>query len=314
MKCSEVAAQIHADMCDDDRNGYDWGTRWGGDHPDGAKTLSIGGRDYTYLLGSRDCSSSVIEACRLAIQYTPYAGALDNATYTGNMADVFLSSGLFWADRSPARRGDVYLNHVNHTAMCQDGGADGVYGYDCLSQACINEYGTVYGGQVGDQTGGELCLSPFYEYPWDTTLHWLDVEVGGGEPTPYVPPCNRDGGKLVVDGWAGCYTIGDWQDQLGTEVDSLISSQWAPNQAYFDHVTAVRFEDVPRGSQLIAAAQRVVGAEPDGIWGPEFSRALQEWLVGLGYGVGASGIDDRFGHDSVCALQLSINDGVWRGL
>lgn len=170
---ADIAALIHADMCDDDRNGYSWAPRQGGDYG-GSKTLTIDGRDYTYDLGSWDCSSSVCKAWQLALLYTNYAGALDGATYTGNMRSVFAGSGLFevWDTQSTsAVRGDVYLNDATHTAMCQDGGSDGVYGYDALSEFCINEFGEVYGGQPGDQTGTEAYIHGFYGV-WDCTLHY----------------------------------------------------------------------------------------------------------------------------------------------
>ena len=60
--CRNIAAIIHADMCEDDRNGYSWEPRWGGDHPAGYKTLVIEDREYGYWLGSYDCSSSVCTA------------------------------------------------------------------------------------------------------------------------------------------------------------------------------------------------------------------------------------------------------------
>lgn len=171
---AEIAALIHADMCDDDRNGYSWSPRQGGDYG-GNKTLTIDGKKYTYPLGSYDCSSSVIKAWQLALQYTKYAGKLDGATYTGNMRSVFAASGLFdvWdTATTEAVRGDVYLNDANHTAMCQDGGSDGAYGYDALSEFCINENGEVYGGKVGDQTGREAYIHAWYDYPWNVTLHY----------------------------------------------------------------------------------------------------------------------------------------------
>ena len=49
--------------------------------------------------------------------------------------------------------------------MCQDGGGDGIYGYDALSEFCINEFGGTYGGKRGDQTGGESRIAAFYSYP-----------------------------------------------------------------------------------------------------------------------------------------------------
>lgn len=192
MRANEVAAAIHADMCDDDDNGYSWSPRNGGDSPEGNKTLTIDGKKYTYPRGSYDCSSSVIKAWQLAIQHTEYAGRLDGATFTGNMRSVFAASGLFdvWdTATTEAARGDVYLNDANHAAMCQDGGRDGVYGYDALSEFRVNENGEVYGGKVGDQTGTEAYVHAFYDYPWDVTLHYngkADERRPAPEGAPFV--------------------------------------------------------------------------------------------------------------------------------
>ena len=201
--CAEIAAIIHADMCNDERNGYSWDPRWGGDHPDGWKTLVIDGREYSYPLGSYDCSSSTSKAWQLAIQYTKYAGALDGATYTGNMRSVFLNSGLFdaWDTNSTeAVRGDLYLNEGSHVAMCQYGGQDGTW--DSLSEFSINEVGDVDGGAVGDQTGWESHITDFYNFPWDLTLHYngaADSSIGdntdGGNNGDYTPPVNPTPGN-----------------------------------------------------------------------------------------------------------------------
>lgn len=105
-----------------------------------------------FYKGDRDCSSAVCDAWQTALQGTSYEGALNGATYTGNMRDVFVNSGLFeWHDMSfSASRGDIYLNEQCHTAMCLDGSAD----HDILGQFSISETGGIY-GQSGDQTGGE---------------------------------------------------------------------------------------------------------------------------------------------------------------
>jgi GH25 family lysozyme M1 (1,4-beta-N-acetylmuramidase) len=171
LSCAEIAARIHADMVNDNDNGYSWAPRHGEDGKP-VKVLTIDGKEYSYDRGSWDCSSSVIKAWQEAIKHTKYKGKLDGATYTGNMRDVFIGSGLFYASREPAKRGDVYLNDASHTAMCQDGGSDGVLGYDALSEFCINESGGVYGGKPGDQTGKEAYIHAFYEYPWNTVLHY----------------------------------------------------------------------------------------------------------------------------------------------
>lgn len=166
MKCNEIAARIHADMVNDDSNGYSWDPRHGEDGK-GVKTLTIDGKKYSYDRGSWDCSSSVIKAWSEAIKYTPYKGKLDGATYTGDMRSVFTKSGLFeWKPMSfIATRGDLYLNEANHVAMCQSQEPD------VMSEFCINENGDVYGGAPGDQTGVEAAINPFRE-EFDGILHY----------------------------------------------------------------------------------------------------------------------------------------------
>lgn len=250
IRCAEVAAKLHKDMCSDDRNGYSWDPRWGGDHPDGRKTITIDGYDYSYLLGSMDCSSSVILCWRQAVKYTDYAGAFDDATYTGNMRDVFLSSGLFTANRTPAKRGDVYLNDAKHTAMCQDGGNDGVYGYDCLTQFSINEFGKVYGGQVGDQTGREAWMRSFYEYPWNTTLHYNGkadkIDIVEEKPAPVIVPVQKPGPQCNDRGifyQAHCKDIG-W-------CDPVRDGQTAGTEGFDLRMEALRINP-PKGWNLFA--------------------------------------------------------------
>lgn len=189
--CANVAATLHALMCDDDAHfGYSWDPRYGGDIS-GSAVVTINGYEYELPYGSWDCSSSICWCWSQALRYTPYEGALSGASYTGNMRSVFVGSGLFevWDTQSTsAVRGDVYLNDDSHTAMCQDGGSDGVYGYDALSEFSINEFGGCYGGQPGDQTGAEASVHGFYGW-WACTLHyngaadtWTDQEVV--PPTP----------------------------------------------------------------------------------------------------------------------------------
>ena len=163
MRINEIAAYIHKRMCEDERFGYSWGERWGAYK----ETWRIDGKDYTISVGDYDCSSSTITAWKVALQHTSYAGVLDDATYTGNMKAVFTSSGLFeWKSTSfIADPGDLYLNEGSHVAMCQ------TQEPDILSEFSINEFGEVYGGQRGDQTGWESHLTDYYDW-WDGILHY----------------------------------------------------------------------------------------------------------------------------------------------
>ena len=203
---ANVAATIHYNMCMDPGFGYSWDERYG-DSSDPVY-YEIDGQVYGPIYrGDYDCSSSFITAWRAALRPTEYDGSLDGASYTGNILPVFLGSGLFeqWDTSSTsAVRGDGYLNIENHVAMCQDGGTgDGPFGWDCLSEFSSNEWGGVYGGERGDQTGWESHITGYYDYPWDCTVHYNGgADDGEYSPIdPYVPSYDPgdDSGAPVVE-------------------------------------------------------------------------------------------------------------------
>lgn len=114
---------------------------------------------------------------------------------------------------------------------------------------------------------------------------------------------------LDVDGFCGRLSVREWQRQVGTYVDGVISGQDVDYDEYRRNVVAVDYDG--GGSQLVCVVQGKVGAAIDGVWGPETSRCIQRWLIDHGYDCGPAGVDGYFGHDSVCALQRSLNDGAW---
>lgn len=165
-KRNEVAAYFHRRMCEDPRFGYTQGAgRWGVGPTEVWTYEGVTGR---FLVGDRDCSSSVIDCWQEALRGSRYEGALGGATYTGDMRRVFVGSGLFeWKPRGSgyiAQTGDVYLSEAHHTAMCQSAIPD------ILSEFLLNEWGGITGGQVGDQTGAESIVRAYWDFPWDGTL------------------------------------------------------------------------------------------------------------------------------------------------
>lgn len=146
MTTIEKATQFMEDLAADNSHGYDQANRWGPDY---------------------DCSSAVISAWQNAgVPVKSYG-----ASYTGNMYPVFkqcgfedVTSQVNLATGAGLQRGDVLLNHRNHTAMYCDHGT--------IAQASINENGGTTGGQPGDQTGREICLRSYYNYPWDAVLRY----------------------------------------------------------------------------------------------------------------------------------------------
>lgn len=205
---NDVAATLMEHLCNHDWHGYAQDGRYG--DGEGFCTVEAAGRTYALAQGDRDCSSAVIDCWQRALEGTPYEGSLAGATYTGNMRDVFTRSGLFeWKPMSfTARRGDIYLNEANHTAMCVSAVPD------MLAEFSINEHGGIAGGQVGDQTGAESLVRPYYVpwCGWDGILHFIGQDAPQGVPdaesAPIGPPTPRYRAYTHEDGWL------DWMEGL----------------------------------------------------------------------------------------------------
>lgn len=216
---ANIAATNMEHLCNCDAHGYSQSQRWG-DESLGTCYVECESHTSIFYAGDRDCSSAVIDCWQEALKGTEYEGRLDGATYTGNMRDVFVNSGLFsWQPMSfIAQRGDIYLNEVSHTAMCVDDGS-GAYGYDALAEFSISETGGIYGSS-GDQTGSEAYIHGYYDYPWDGILHYegpADIE----EPAP-----SSQESVPVVNNWRGYgIDISSWQadlDPYSVDADFII--------------------------------------------------------------------------------------------
>ena len=197
IKRNILAAAVHADMVNDNANGYSWQPRWGEDGK-GIKTITVDGVKLQYDRGSYDCASSVVTAWNAALKGTKYEHALDGATWTGDIAQVFVGSGLFVQKPSSfiASPGDLYLRHDSdgdgHVAMCQSQEPD------LMSEFSINEHGGVYGGQVGDQTGREAAINP-----WRDDFYWVIHYNGKADtetkPQPTPKPVTVRKFRVIVD-------------------------------------------------------------------------------------------------------------------
>lgn len=225
MSVIEKAIAWALGIANDASHGYDQTRRWGPDY---------------------DCSSLVIQAFK-------EAGLPLTATYTGNMKYDFLRNGF--ADASTLnvvelnmgaglKRGDVLLNEQHHCAIYLGDGR--------VVQASSNERGGITGGESGDQTGGEINVSWYRNYPWDIVLRYVGEEI---EPEDETDPvfnldtnpirrgekgdrvkrlqalliyfhgisCGPDG----VDGDFGLNTeraVREFQDLVGAGVDGIVGS------------------------------------------------------------------------------------------
>ncbi len=167
-------------------HGYDQAKRWGPDY---------------------DCSSLVISAWESVGVPVKAKGA----TYAGNMRAAFLACGFedvtARVDRGTGNGllpGDVLLNYQAHTAMVTQAGQ--------IVAATINEYGKTAGGQTGDQTGREIRVQPYYNYPWNAVLRYREADeapekrellklptISRGSSGWYVASCQ---GVLIAHGYS----------------------------------------------------------------------------------------------------------------
>lgn len=159
-------------------------------------------------------------------------------------------------------------------------------------------------------------LISFWCYEGNTSGGIVDKKVRYiNQVTIGVRPHYDGSYKIAVDGACGRQTVSDWQTQCGTTPDGVLSGQLHSEDRYRRNVWAVDYVDSGSGSTLIRKVQRFLAdtgdyhGTIDGCWGGEFSAGMQRRLKSLGYYTGE--IDKDFGHHSVEALQMSLNDGKW---
>ena len=133
--------------------------------------------------------------------------------------------------------------------------------------------------------------------------------VGGSEPVVDVTNSWDATGELEVDGWLGVQSITAWQKALDTYVDGYVSGQDWADWGYTPNLVAVERMSDGYGSQLVSTVQKMVGADVDGLMGPQTVRCLQVWLNAHGFDCGE--VDGVLGPRTAMAVQRSINAGAW---
>lgn len=135
-----------------------------------------------------DCSWLTIAALK-------YAGFdTGSASYSGDLSAALCKRG--WkrvANNGRPQVGDILLNDADHVAV--------YVGNGMLAQASIDEKGGTRGGKAGDQTGQEVNVRSYYDYPWDCYLRYT-----GGGSAPAAPA-----GKKPRSPQYRIYRNGKWQ-------------------------------------------------------------------------------------------------------
>lgn len=339
---SQRAAEVFYHMCTHDGNGghgYSQDQRWG-DGTYESVTLSDG-TVVRVPNGDFDCSSGVITAWEAVLP-----GCSGGATYTGDMLSGFTSTGLFqWhpmGDGYIAQAGDIYLNHVHHTAMCWTAEPD------ILMQFSISENGTI-SGQQGDQTGRESNVRSYYNYPWDGKLVYVGPNPDNSGSGSVNPPTTADIDQLAqevlegkwgngderktalgalydavqarvnellaqsgetpsvpqidVDGYWGEGTTKALQAYFGLTQDGIVAHQW-PDNAQPAFTSGWQYDYTQIGANVIRSLQSVLGVTTDGIIGYNTIVALQTRM--------GTYVDGRLDEGSTCVqeMQRRLNRGV----
>jgi peptidoglycan hydrolase-like protein with peptidoglycan-binding domain len=142
MTIPEKAVEWALKTAADNSHGYSQADRWGPDY---------------------DCSSFVIEAYEQAGLKLRAAGA----SYTGNMRSAFLKSGFVdvtlqcgLSTGYGIQPGDVLLNYAAHTCLAVGNGK---------VANCRTDEGNP---QHGDQSGNEIRVQSYWNYPWNAILRY----------------------------------------------------------------------------------------------------------------------------------------------
>lgn len=163
----EKAVSWAIQTANDNSHGYSQADRWGPDY---------------------DCSSFVIEAYEQAGVPVRQGGA----TYTGNMRGAFLGCGftdvtnlINLSNGSGLQPGDVLLNYSAHTCIAIGNGK---------VANCRTDEGHP---QAGDQSGNEIRLQSYWNYPWNCVLRYTDNNAQAA-PDPVIAYAESLTGKPVA--------------------------------------------------------------------------------------------------------------------
>lgn len=261
----EYAVQWALAIAADNSHGYSQYNRWGPDY---------------------DCSSMIISAYEAAGIPVKTAGAQRTYDMEQNFKKCGFEVVKNWNKATGAGliRGDVVLNVSHHVEMYIGNGQ--------LVKASQDEYGGIAGANPGDQTGQEIRVSGYYNFPWDMALRYknqteqytggstsfptaseyavegtlVDVEPDYKEIKCYMTALDRSSKKVDYEALRGIGVIGTMleagylYDQSHMEVNTFVSP------ALDSQVSAAKKADMPYAFYTYVRSRNVKEANLELKW------------------------------------------------
>lgn len=175
-----------------------WAERIAADDRHGYSQSHRNGPDY-------DCSSMVGTALSEA------HFAVSKYSTTRNLESQLIKCG-FKKCQAPWKRGDIHLAAGHHVTMSTDA--------THIVHASQSENGGI-DGETGDQTGREICVRPYYNLPYENTVHYR--YIGNEKPQEIVEPIRADPARSFDRTIAGAYHTNDrYNLRVGAGMDKAV--------------------------------------------------------------------------------------------
>ena len=236
----EDAVAWAIETANDQSHGYSQADRWGPDY---------------------DCSSFVIQAFQQAGVSLREAGA----SYTGNMRGPMIACGFVDVTYAIGldsgyglQPGDVLLNYSAHTCLAIGGGK---------VANCRTDEGHP---QSGDQSGNEIRIQSYWNFPWNCVLRYKGSHIGSNVSGPNMTP----GAAGSPAAPRSTLKQGMRGDDVRDLQNLLLDAGYSVGRAGADGIYG---SDTFRA---VAAFQEDHGLEVDGIAGRETMAALDAAVYG----------------------------------
>lgn len=221
------------------------------------------------------------------------------------------SAGKVRSNKKDAQPGDVVLF---------DWGGDGVCDHVGIVEKNYGSYiQTIEGNTSSGSSGSQSNGGGVYRRTraWSSVKAVVRPNYGsastGGSTTS--KPSTGTSTRLKVDSYIGKDSTKEWQRQLGTPVDGVISGQVSSNKKYLERLTSINWDAT--SSQMVMALQKKLnaygnyGLVVDGYLGYKTVIALQKWLRSF-CGYVRHAIDGYLGPDTAANIQNALNAGYFK--